>query len=315
MDITGKHVDLSIDKPENLRLIAHALSSPVRLQIMDALTEKSKSVGELSQELDIPMSTAALAVRILDEAGIITTETFPGTRGTVKLCSRRLDTVSIRLSGANTEHDNMYTMQMPIGGYTLAENIHRTCGLASAASYINEMDNPGAFYSPDRFDAQLLWFRQGMLEYRFSFPDMNSSCIQRLELSFEACSEAPMYRNPWKSDISVSINGQRLGIWTSPCDCGGRRGRLTPDWWPELSTQFGFLKTWTVTQKGSFLDDMQISDICINDLHLEDQNYIAIRIEVPADAQNVGGINLFGNLFGDYPQAILLKIAYNLDAS
>ncbi len=111
-DFTGKHASLSLEKPEALRLIVHALSSPVRLQIMEALTSQSKSVGELAQELNIPMSTAALAVRILDEAGIISTETRSGARGTVKLCSRRLDTISICLSNDEISHSNMYTMQI-----------------------------------------------------------------------------------------------------------------------------------------------------------------------------------------------------------
>lgn len=30
--------------------------------------------------------------------------------------------------------------------------------------------------------------------------------IDRIELSFEACSEAPMYRDPWPSDIFVDFS-------------------------------------------------------------------------------------------------------------
>jgi hypothetical protein len=133
-----------------------------------------------------------------------------------------------------------------------------------------------------------------------------------LELSFEACSEAPMHRDPWKSDIEVSINGKLLGVWTSPCDCGGRHGRLTPAWWPELSTQFGFLKAWRVTHDGSFVEDERVGDAAIDELGLKEQNYISVRIGVPADAQNVGGINLFGERFGDHPQGIVLRLGYRI---
>lgn len=45
---------------------------------MQELGIHTLSVGELAQALDIPMSTAALSVKILEEAGIITTETQPG---------------------------------------------------------------------------------------------------------------------------------------------------------------------------------------------------------------------------------------------
>ena len=310
-DFQGKHIELSIGKPDQLYRFAHALASPVRIRIMEALGSRSMSVGELSEALDIPMSTTALAVKTLEEAGIITTETQPGARGAMKLCSRRLDALSIQLA-PEEEESNVLTQSIPLGGYSRAESITPTCGVASSKMIIGEMDMPSVFYSPERFYAQLLWFRQGALEYHFAFPHMDQMEIDWLEMSFEACSEAPMYRDPWKSDIAVSINDRRLGNWTCPCDCGGRRGKLTPGWWPALSTQFGFLKTWRVSREGTYLDGVRLSNVTIGDLHLQKEPFIRARIEVPADAQNVGGINLFGELFGDYPQAILVRAGYHL---
>ena len=40
----------------------------------------------------------------------------------------------------------------------------------------------------------------------------------------------------------------------------------------------------------------------------EDSNYISLKIGVKKDAQYCGGMNLFGSGFGDYPQAIVMKI-------
>ena len=311
-DIHGKHIDLSIDDPDRLYQLTRALASPVRIRIMQALGGRSMSVGELSQQLDIPMSTAALAVKILEEAGFIMTETQPGLRGSVKLCSRRLDTMSVHLVPGNRSEENVLALHIPLGGYSSADGIKATCGLAGAETLLGEMDNPTVFYSPDRFSAQLIWFRQGSLEHRFSFQQMEYMDIEWLELSFEACSEAPMYRDPWESDISVSINDQLLGTWTCPCDCGGRQGRLTPSWWPSLSTQFGFLKTWRVTAEGCYLDGERIGDVTIRDLGIDGRDYISARIEVPKDAEHVGGINLFGEWFGDYPQAIALRVGYRM---
>jgi len=311
-EIQGKHVELSIGKPEMLYRISHALASPVRIRIMQALGRQNMNVGELSQSLDIPMSTAALAVKTLEEAGLITTETQPGARGSMKLCSRRLDTLSVRLSPEDEERTSTLVMQMPIGGYSCAEGIKATCGLAGRKTIIGEMDNPAVFYSPDRFDAQLIWFRQGALEYRFAHAQMDHIDIDWIEFSFESCSEAPMYRDPWKSDIAVSINGVQLGVWTCPCDCGGRQGRLTPEWWPELSTQYGFLKAWRVTKDGTYLENMRISDVTVDDLQLDGCDHIAVKIAIPEDAQNVGGINLFGEYFGDHPQGLMLCLGYHM---
>ena len=310
-EFQGKHVELSLSKPDQLYRIAHALASPVRIRILEALGSQSMNVGELSETLDIPMSTTALAVKTLEEAGIITTETQPGARGAMKLCSRRLDTLSIQLA-PEEEESNVLAQSIPLGGYSYAEGIIPTCGLASAEMLIGEMDAPAMFFSTERFRAQLLWFRQGALEYCFTFPHMDQMEIEWLEMSFEACSEAPMYRDPWKSDIVVSINGKRLGVWTCPCDCGGRHGKLTPGWWPALSTQFGFLKTWRVSREGTYLDGVRLSGVTIDELRLWEGPCIKVRIEVPGDAQNVGGINLFGESFGDYPQAIQVRAGYHL---
>ena len=311
--ILGKEARVSLEDPEEMAEICHALSSPVRVKIMRLLAEKSKSVGEIAEEMDIPMSTAALAVQVLQKAGLIITKTQPGTRGTLKLCSRKLDKVSINLAPPDDTPRQSISFSMPIGGFSSAEGIQPTCGLASVNNLIGVMDLPSVFYMTSRFSAQLIWFQQGFLEYRFSIESLEYSAIEWLELSFEACSEAPKYRDPWKSDIAVEINHKRLGIWTSPCDCGGRRGLLTPEWWSETSTQFGFLKIWRVDHDGSYLDNQRISDLTLEDLQMESQDFIGVRIGVPEDAEYVGGLNLFGEQFGDYAQNLVLRIGYKLD--
>lgn len=201
---------------------------------------------------------------------------------------------------------------MPIGGYSSAEGIKPTCGLLSETQPLGPLDLPRMFYSPERFKAQLLWFQQGFLEYRFSIIDSIGSKIDWLNLSFEACSEAPMYRANWPSDISVEINDKRLGTWTSPSDCGGRYGHLTPQWWGLANTQFGFLKSWRIDRTGSYLDHERISNVRIADLKLEESPYISVRIGIDPDSRHVNGINLFGDRFGDHPQAINLQIGFAL---
>ena len=121
-----------------------------------------------------------------------------------------------------------------------------------------------------------------------------------------------MYRANWPSDISVDINGKRLGTWTSPSDCGGRFGHLTPQWWGLANTQFGYLKSWRVDRSGTYLDHERISDIRISDLKLEETPYISVRIGIDPTSKHVNGINLFGERFGDHPQAINLQIGFAL---
>lgn len=311
-EIYGKHAELLLENPQKLLQIARALSSQVRLDVLSILSERSMSVGELAKRLDVPMSTMALAVRTLEEADLIMCDIQPGSHGSTKICSRKLDTISISLvSDEVKKGPQPLTLRMPIGGYSTAEDIQPTCGMLSATQPLGSLDVPCIFYSPSRFDAQLLWFQQGFLEYRFSIVDQFSEAkIDWMELSFEACSEAPMYRDPWPSDISVEINHKRLGTWTCPSDCGGRQGTLTPEWWSLANTQYGFLKTWRVDSSGSYLDHSRISDTTISDLDLDHQPYISVRIGVDPDSEYVNGINLFGEKFGDHPQSINLKIGF-----
>jgi predicted transcriptional regulator len=56
---------------------------------------------------------------------------------------------------------------------------------------------------------------------------------------------------------------------------------------------------------------MRVSGTTIRDLALNESSFISIRIGVKADAEHVGGINLFGSRFGNYPQDLVLWIGYH----
>jgi len=136
--------------------------------------------------------------------------------------------------------------------------------------------------------------------------------LTELQISLEISGEGPGLARNYPTDIDFYNHDQFLGRHTTPGELDEHRGKLTPNWWPALSTQFGFLKTWRVTGKGTYLDGVRLSDVTIDDLKLGSRNYICATIEVPEDAQHVGGINLFGNWFGDYPQALYLRLGYSM---
>ena len=306
----NRHISLSLGEIERLCPVAKALSSPMRVRMLSLLGIRSMNVNELAEALSLPVSTAALNVRQLEEAGLISTEIQPGIRGAMKLCSRKIDSVSMRLTDEMLDGVSALTLQLPIGSYSSAENIRSECGMVSDHAWIGETNAPRTFYHPDRFSAQMLWFRSGELEYRFSLGEIDPAQVAFIEFSMEISSNAPMYREDFKSDIHVTVNSVELGTWTSPGDYGGRRGRLNPSWWSDTSSQFGLLKTWRVDADGSRLDGEPLSDITLADLKLETQDYISLRIGVHEDSEHVGGLNLFGNKFGDFAQGIIMRVGY-----
>jgi predicted transcriptional regulator len=183
-----------------------------------------------------------------------------------------------------------------------------TGGRASSTSVIGFLDDPVSFYEPRRVEAGLVWFRSGFVEYTFPNRLQKSSVLTNILISAEICSEAPLHNDSWPSDITLWINGVEIGTWTCPGDFGGQRGRLTPEWWDSKDSQYGVLKRWLINSEGSFIDGYQLSRVTLRDLGIEGQAVITMRLGVKEDAQNVGGVNIFGSTFGNYPQDITLRI-------
>lgn len=306
----SRHLTLSLSDVDVLCPVAKALSSPIRVKMLQLLHNRAMNVGELAEALNLPVSTAALNIRQLEESGLITSVIQPGIRGAMKLCARRVESVSVLLSSAPQAENSALELRLPIGSYSSAEGIQPECGLVSDHAWIGESGVPHAFYHPDRFSAQMLWFNSGFLEYRLSLGEIRPDQVEWIEFSMELSSNAPLYRPDFKSDISVLVNGQSLGTWTSPGDYGNRRGRLNPSWWSSTSSQYGLLKTWRVDAKGSHLDGVFSSATTLRDLCLEDSEFISLRVGVSADAEHVGGLNLFGERFGDCAQGIVMRVGY-----
>lgn len=305
----AKVLELTAENELQLCEVGNALSSPVRIQILKLLYYNSYNVGEIADKLQIPASSAALHIRTLENAGLIQTKSQPGNRGSMKLCSRKNDFINIRLAGIDPNINQVLSFSMPIGAYTDCQ-ITPTCGIASEYAPIGYEDRPAEFFLPERINAQILWTSSGYVEYKFPFSLNKGSTPKRLMLSFEACSEAPNFKENWKSDITIWVNGIDCGTWQSPGDFGSRRGRLNPSWWDSGVTQFGKLVTLEVNEDGSLIDSQISSAVCIQNLELSASNSIAIRIGNKSDSHFIGGFNLFGEKFGDFAQNIIMSLVY-----
>lgn len=290
-------------------VIFRALANDTRVSILRYLGDRVVAVNQIAKDMGLPSSTATMHVTVLERAGLLHTELRPASRGLQKVCARTYDELIFDLPrGVHNDHDAV-DLQMPIGGYSDSA-VEPTCGLVSATGLIGFMDDPSAFYEPDRLNAQLLWFRVGYVEYRFPNRVPPGARVESLQLTAEICSEAPLHDLDWPSDITVWVNSVRLGDWTCPSDFGGQRGRLTPSWWEEKDSQFGVLKRWLVTNAGTTIDGINLSTVDLAALGLAHGDPIVVRIGVEADAANVGGLNLFGHGFGNYPQDLGLRLEY-----
>lgn len=293
--------------------VLKALDSLNRIRILRYLADRVASVSEIVTALEIPNSTVALHVEMLENAGLLRTEFEPANRGLQKVCARMYDQIILDLPVPEEIVERAFEINMPVGAFVECQATP-TCGLLSETGIIGLLDDPASFYEPSRLNAQLLWFQEGYVEYRFPNRVPAHSQPESLHLSMEICSEAPLYNLNWPSDVTVWINGIEIGTWTSPSDFGGERGRLTPEWWTPRNTQYGLLKFWHVSEQGSEIDGIRISKVRIGELKLSESSFIAVRIGIKSDAEHVGGLNLFGSRFGNYPQDLVLRVSFRAAA-
>ncbi len=291
------------------RVTLKALASDTRLAILEFLSGRLANVSEIATELGLPMSTANLHLSTLEDAGLITTELKPASRGLQKVCARTYNAITLKFPLEADTDDNIINIPMPVGAFVDCQ-VTPTCGLVSATGIIGLLDTPAAFYEPERVDAQLLWFHHGYVEYRFPNRLPAKSPARSLSLSMELCSEAPLHHPEWLSDVTLWLNDVEIGTWTCPADFGGERGALTPEWWETFNTQYGLLKVWQINDGGSYIDGVRLSDASLQQLNLAANRFIAVRLGVKHDAANVGGLNLFGEQFGNYPQSLVMTIRY-----
>ncbi len=307
--IVGSNKTLVIDGDSALHVL-QALSSETRLLILSLLSHRGMNVSALTKALGLPHSTVMFNLKQLEDADLVQIQYTPGSRGRQKLISKRYDELLIKLPGVGIESSpDVVEVSMPIGNYKRFE-VRPTCGLASEGKFIGMMDDLRSFYEPEHVFAQILWFRQGFVEYDFPNNVPFDAAATELEISVELCSEAPEYDLNWPSEITLWINDVEIGTWLSPSDFGGERGRLTPSWWQTEQTQYGSLKRWRVTGEGAYLDDQKLCEVALEDLKLKADNHISVRIGIKADARHVGGINLLGRKFGNHPQDMLMRISY-----
>lgn len=305
-----RFVNVGQDESDEIVLVAKALSSPARIRILEYLQDKNANVSEIATGLSMPRATADLHISILADAGFLRFETLPAKRGVQKMCSRNHDIIVLHVpkTRGNEKNDVVIT-DMPIGNF-VDYDVTSICGLANESTVIGNHDDIASFHEPERVTAQIIWFGVGHLEYRFPFRPNEGRQPKELQLSMEICSEAEGHHLDWPSDIFLEVNDVLLGTWTSPADFGGERGILTPSWWQTENSQFGVLKSWRVGSGGTTLDGEPRSDVTLDDLALESRPYVKVRLGVKPDAVNVGGLNLFGEKFGNNAQGIVLKLEF-----
>jgi len=286
-----------------------ALGSEVRIDIIKLLMEnKTMNMNELATSLKITNGALTGHIKKLESCGIVSTANESMGHGNQKICSLRLDKILIDIQPSSAQ-ENVYSNEINIGHYT-DYKVYPTCGLATANKLIGEVDDTRYFSHPDRYNADILWFTKGYVEYMIpNFIPLNQK-ITGIMISAELSSEAPGINNNWPSDINFYLNNVHLGSWTSPGDFGDVPGIFTPDWWYPNWNQYGLLKMLVINRNGTYIDGLKISDVTIDQFQLDSTSTMKFKMSVDEDSEHVGGLTIFGKTFGNYAQDIKVNISY-----
>lgn len=307
---TGGYAMLHITNLEKGLDIFKALDSEVRIHIINILLENNgMSMKDLADELGITSGALTAHIRLLESCGLVRISSQATGHGNQKICSVREDNILIEMR-RDTSEQNIYSTSIPIGNYSSCD-IYPTCGIASNRHIIGEVDDKRYFYHNDRFEAGILWFTKGYVEYVIPNFIPYRQRIDEICISMEVASEAPGVNENWPSDLYFYLNDVNVAMWTSPGDFGESRGLLTPSWWFPNWNQYGLLKMLQINKKGTFIDGDRKSDITINDFNLTDKSDLRFRIAAPETAVNAGGCTIFGKTFGNYNQDIDVRITYS----
>lgn len=287
--------------------IYKALASDTRIKIVELISKNDMNIKQLSEELGITSPIVARHIRTLEDAGIIRTRYIPGKSGLQKLSTLSIENINIIFPKKIFPEFSVKDVSLPVGLYTDFE-VFPTCGLATKQTLIG-LDEPKVFFDSKRTEASILWSSGGFVEYRIANPLFEHQQLKHLELSLELCSEFPNSNNNWPSDITFTMNGIDIGTWTSPGNFSDTRGKYTPLWWNDTSSQYGLLKHIQISPYNTSIDGDHLSEENIYSLNFE-KDIISLKIGIQDSAINQGGFTIFGKGFGNWDQNIEWKFYY-----
>lgn len=286
------------------------LGSEVRVEILNILHNNPDiNMNEIASQLNITNGALTAHIKKLEDNGLIAISNDLFGHGNTKNYTVCLDKLLVDFF-PDPNPTNIFETELKVGQYS-DFNLIPTCGLATAKQLIGEIDDIRYFAHPQHYDADILWFTKGYIEYIIPNLIPAYQKVDTLSVSAELSSEAPGFNDVWPSDIHFYLNDIFLGAWTSPGDFGEVKGLFTPPWWPTGWNQYGLLKKLLINSEGTFIDGLHLSNVTIEDLKLDYKSKIKFKLAIPDTAKHIGGLTIFGKGFGNYNQNITIRMSYS----
>ena len=312
---SSKEISLSLKNEEDVSTIVclcDALGNETRLRILQTLQKEPfiYTVPELVKLTKIPTSTLLHHLKKLEKANIVHLTYRTSSHGTVRMVTRDMKGANLSFyynDYKSSKHVLSSVQSVGVGMYSSFEADGSYLCLVKDKLYTDKAE----IYNPLHYDAQLIASSNGRVTYEFSNTVALHKEVVELLISLEICSEAPYHDNNYMSDITFWINGKEITTYLSDGDYGDRVGILNPDYWPKVNTQYGKLVNLSIKKDGVYINDVKFeSKYNLENINLTKGNKLTLTIGNKSTAEHVGGFNIFGKTFGDYPQDICLQFFY-----
>ena len=156
---------LHIEKLSDGLSLFKALGSEVRLEIVRLLVEEPMNMNELAGRLHITNGALTTHIRKLEECGVVAVSSDSSGHGNQKICQVVPDKLLVDIKRPQLPAENTCSVDLKVGRYSNCR-VYPTCGLATGERIIGVVDDFRYFSHPDHFDADILWFTQGFVEYQ-----------------------------------------------------------------------------------------------------------------------------------------------------
>lgn len=131
--VREKNIELNLaasSHKEQIVAIGKALSSPIRIDILNLIKISPMPLQEIAETLHLPLSSTAMHIKCLEKAHLIITENQPGIHGSmrVSICgflSFHLEAYDFDINAKNSS----LLLDMPVGNYSsfFRKSALRTC--------------------------------------------------------------------------------------------------------------------------------------------------------------------------------------------
>lgn len=318
-DFINEEADLSLGNEEDLdkiAIVAGALSSPVRLQMLRQLQDGAISIPKLAEMNNLSITNCIFHATILENAKLINIRLVHHgkTNKKVRMCTRLLRKFNVNLFlGDHNEfpgpNKKVFSYTTRVGEFIYISEDVDACFATKDNFYFGTWKG---IYNPERFNAEIIWSNGGIISYAFPNDFTMKGETEQLMLDIEVCSETLDHDNLHKSDITFWINDVELFTYRCPGDYGDRVGVLNPEYWSKgknvLPTQYGDRLHIVIEKDAIYLNEVLVNKkFNMKSLHLGKGNMLKLTIGNKKGCEFPGGWNIFGKGFGDYPIDIELK--------